>query len=402
MYSSAGRMASSEPLPLNRPHFTGTPALIFVFVLCFSAGFAVDGAQDSGLVPEPSVIRRCLEDCLEGCISAGKRAELSECPDHLGASFSKMWAELIKSDLIFLENQTKHLILSLDSQAKNRGMDQTLALLAESKSRIEILRGIAHRFVSRCPVWATGMTPCLEDRSASDGQKRSEFKCFARSLLVELSKALAGAHSTQGRLRARQQESLSSLMQMRTALAAQKERLDAARSDKERALANIKSDGAGDGDLSAMLVHCRKNLLSTIRDAEVGERQVTPGKLPRRFPPPVASKPDEESSAECALGPTLAVAPRSPVLSVAEGRVAIVEYVPGFGLTIAVCHGGRDITVFSYLAAAFVCPGDLVKAGQRIGLSGESGLASGPSLLFALVKGDKFRDPRPRISWPAP
>lgn len=76
------------------------------------------------------------------------------------------------------------------------------------------------------------------------------------------------------------------------------------------------------------------------------------------------------------------------------------EYVPGFGLTIVLRHGRNEATVFSHLAASLVRPGDQVKAGQKIGLSGESGLAHTPSLLFALLEDSEFKDVRTRIDWP--
>jgi len=376
------------------------PAFIGIVLLLICTEFAAGEWQNANSDLEQNLAREHLENCLKSYIAAAKGVEVLECPGALGDSFSKKWTEFIRSDLILLEHQTRYLILSADLQTKNRDMDEVIALLAETRSRIETLQGIAHRFASRCPVWATRMTPFLEGYSSSVEKHRDAFRCLARSLLVNLSRRLVEAHSTQGQLRARQQDALSSLAQTRSDRAAQKERLDAALSSKKRTVASIMSGSDGERAVSAVLSHCRMMLLSAVRNADVEETRGISGELPRRLPPPVASKPDSASSADCALGPTQSVAPLSPVFSVAGGGVVLSEYIPGFGLTVVMRHSQREMTVFSHLAASFVCLGDQVNAGQKIGLSGESGLAECPSLLFALLKERKFRDLIPRISWP--
>ncbi len=409
-------MVRSRPRTWHGPCVRSIAAFIGIVLLPLCTGFAVGDWQNADSDFEQNLVREDLENCLKSYISAAKRAEILECPGALGASFSKNWAEFIKSDLIFLEHQTKYLILSVDLQTKNRGMDEIITLLAETRSRIETLRGIAFRFASRCPACAAHLTPLLKGDLSSSESPKGEFRCLTRSLLTNLSKSLAEAHLTQGQLRARQQDALASLAQMRSDLAAEKEQLDEARSSKQRALACLNSGPDAEKAVPAVLSHCRKRLLTAIRDGEAAGTRRTYGKLPRRFAPPVSadvalraamaksatSTTHDVSSAECNLEPTLSVAPRSLVCSVAEGGVVLSEYIPGFGLTIVLRHGQRDVAVFSHLAASFVWPGDRVKSGQKIGLSGESGVAERPSLLFALVKEGKFRDPRPRIDWREP
>jgi len=376
-------------------------ALISIALLRFCAGIAAGECPKADSVLEKHPVRDHLENCLKSYIFAAKDAELFQCPGNLGASFSKKWAELMRSDLLLLEHETRYLMLSEDSQTRNRGMDEIIALLAETKSRIERLQAIAHRFASRYPTWARHLTPLLkEGESSSDEAHKIGLRRLTKSLFTNLSRCLVEARVAQSELRARQQDALARLAQTRSELAAQKEQLDAVRSIKERALANVKSGPDGEKAVSAVLSHCRKMLLGAIRDADLRGTRGSNERLPRRFPPPIASKPEHAPSADSALGPTLVVAPRSPIYSVAQGGVVLSEYIPGFGLTIVLRQGERDMTVFSHLSASFVSPDDQVNVGQRIGLSGESGVVARPSLLFALLRGGKLRDPVQRTNWP--
>jgi len=403
MYSHAEPMASSMAGSGARSSLElcirSMPTFIFVVLLLLDTGLAVGEPQIGGPGPEERLARERLENCLKTCASAGHRAEIFECPGGLDASFTTEWAELIRSDLTSLEQQVRYLVLSADLQMKNEGMDEIIARLAETTSRIEGLQGIVYRFASRCPVWVS-RAPFLKENASSKESAREEFRCLTKSLFANLLKDLAEAQSTQNQLRAQQQDALSSLAQMRADLAAQKEQQEAAHSRKAQLLAGVKAGPDGEKAMSAVFTHCRKMLLTAIKDAEAQGIGGDSGKLPSRFPPPVASKLDNSPSPERQLGPTLAVAPRSPVFSVAGGGVALSEYVPGFGLTIVLRHGRNEATVFSHLAASLVRPGDQVKAGQKIGLSGESGLAHTPSLLFALLEDSEFKDVRTRIDWP--
>ncbi len=53
-----------------------------------------------------------------------------------------------------------------------------------------------------------------------------------------------------------------------------------------------------------------------------------------------------------------------------------------YGLTVILHHGKRWTTVYSYLDKITVKLGDKVKAGERIGLNGQGGLATEPQLHF--------------------
>ena len=55
-----------------------------------------------------------------------------------------------------------------------------------------------------------------------------------------------------------------------------------------------------------------------------------------------------------------------------------------YGKTVILHHGGRWTTVYSYLDKITVKLGDKVKAGERIGLNGQDGLAIEPQLHFEI------------------
>ena len=64
-----------------------------------------------------------------------------------------------------------------------------------------------------------------------------------------------------------------------------------------------------------------------------------------------------------------------------------------YGLTVIVHHGGRWTTTYSFLDRITVKDGDKVKAGERVGLVGTSGLASEPQLHFEVRRNRIALDP---------
>lgn len=72
----------------------------------------------------------------------------------------------------------------------------------------------------------------------------------------------------------------------------------------------------------------------------------------------------------------------TPVMAPGAGRVTDVGYVHGYGLRVVVAHDYGLETVFAHLKKAEVEPGQAVKRGQRIGLSGNSGRTTGSHLHY--------------------
>jgi murein DD-endopeptidase MepM/ murein hydrolase activator NlpD len=83
----------------------------------------------------------------------------------------------------------------------------------------------------------------------------------------------------------------------------------------------------------------------------------------------------------------------APVVAPAAGIVADVgEYVLS-GRTVLVDHGQGTVSAYFHLDTATVSKGDIVRAGQRIGRVGATGLATGPHLHFAMYVHGKDVDP---------
>ena len=73
----------------------------------------------------------------------------------------------------------------------------------------------------------------------------------------------------------------------------------------------------------------------------------------------------------------------TPVLAAYAGKVALADFLGGYGLAIAVEHNkGTQQTLYGHLSEIFVKPGDWVKQGMVIGRVGSTGLSTGPHLHF--------------------
>ena len=76
------------------------------------------------------------------------------------------------------------------------------------------------------------------------------------------------------------------------------------------------------------------------------------------------------------------------------GKVIFAGTGPdAYGLTVILFHGGRWTTTYSFLQKVTVKEGDEVKAGERIGLVGDTGLAREPQLHFEVRRNRIPLDP---------
>lgn len=82
-------------------------------------------------------------------------------------------------------------------------------------------------------------------------------------------------------------------------------------------------------------------------------------------------------------GTDLAAPIGTPVLAAYAGQVAIADFLGGYGLTVTLDHTkGTQQTLYAHLSELFVKPGEVVKQGDVIGLSGSTGNSTGPHLHF--------------------
>ncbi|MBK9170306.1 MAG: peptidoglycan DD-metalloendopeptidase family protein [Bryobacterales bacterium] len=92
------------------------------------------------------------------------------------------------------------------------------------------------------------------------------------------------------------------------------------------------------------------------------------------------------------LGTDYAAPTGTPVQSVAAGRVVFSGYSRGAGNMVRIQHTGGYESRYLHLSRRLVRPGQQIGQGQRIGLVGATGLATGPHLDFRLLKNGAHMD----------
>jgi murein DD-endopeptidase MepM/ murein hydrolase activator NlpD len=79
-------------------------------------------------------------------------------------------------------------------------------------------------------------------------------------------------------------------------------------------------------------------------------------------------------------GVDMRAATGQPILAMAGGRVGIAEEQYFSGNVVFIEHGQGLVSLYAHLSAFSVAAGDVVRAGQEIGLAGATGRVSGPHL----------------------
>ena len=87
----------------------------------------------------------------------------------------------------------------------------------------------------------------------------------------------------------------------------------------------------------------------------------------------------------------------TPVYAMSGGRVLVAGTRSGYGNVVILNHGGRVETVYAHLSRVDVSTGQGVAHGQVIGLSGQSGNATGPHLHFEVRRWGQAEDPVPLL-----
>ncbi|WP_419770493.1 MAG: peptidoglycan DD-metalloendopeptidase family protein [Candidatus Marinarcus sp.] len=92
---------------------------------------------------------------------------------------------------------------------------------------------------------------------------------------------------------------------------------------------------------------------------------------------------------------------RTPVHATADG---VVKYIlnndrGGFGRVVMILHNYGFETVYAHLNSIKVKVGDVIRKGQIVGLSGNSGRSTGPHLHYEVKYATKILDPWDFIKW---
>jgi murein hydrolase activator len=95
-------------------------------------------------------------------------------------------------------------------------------------------------------------------------------------------------------------------------------------------------------------------------------------------------------------GIDIAVETGTPVSAVADGEVARIWWLPGYGNLVILSHSNGFRTVYAHLAEITVAEGQKVKEGDPIGASGES--IDGPRIHFEIWKEREKQNPEQWLS----
>lgn len=87
----------------------------------------------------------------------------------------------------------------------------------------------------------------------------------------------------------------------------------------------------------------------------------------------------------------------APVQSIADGHVAFVGWLRGFGRLVIVDHGSGVHSLSGHLSKVAVALGDEVRRGQTIAFVGDTESTNGPKLYFELRENGRPRDPSPLL-----
>jgi murein DD-endopeptidase MepM/ murein hydrolase activator NlpD len=90
------------------------------------------------------------------------------------------------------------------------------------------------------------------------------------------------------------------------------------------------------------------------------------------------------------LGTDYAAPVGTPVQAIANGSVVMSGYQSGGGNYVEIRHSNGYISYYMHLSRRLVRTGQKVRQGQRIGLVGATGLATGPHLDFRLRRNGQF------------
>lgn len=93
-------------------------------------------------------------------------------------------------------------------------------------------------------------------------------------------------------------------------------------------------------------------------------------------------------------GQDWATAVGTPVMASCGGRVTKAGWGSGYGYVIYIDHEDGKQTRYAHLSKILVKTGDYVKQGQRIALSGNTGITSGPHLHFEILVNGKQVNPQ--------
>ena len=97
-------------------------------------------------------------------------------------------------------------------------------------------------------------------------------------------------------------------------------------------------------------------------------------------------------------GLDIAVAEGTAVIAVKSGKVTEVRTSATYGKLLEYETTDGYTVMYAHLSKVLVQEGEMVKQGQKVAESGNTGLSTGPHLHYSLWKGEKLLDPMDYLS----
>jgi len=82
-----------------------------------------------------------------------------------------------------------------------------------------------------------------------------------------------------------------------------------------------------------------------------------------------------------------------PIWAAKAGRVIFAGWRGGYGNAVVIQHSGNITTLYAHMSALKIKSGDVVEAGEVIGLTGTTGFSTGPHLHFEVRVNGVPKDP---------
>lgn len=101
-------------------------------------------------------------------------------------------------------------------------------------------------------------------------------------------------------------------------------------------------------------------------------------------------------------GIDLAASSGSPIFATSDGRVGTADWRGGYGLFVALDHGGGVQTRYGHMSRLNVFPGQQVRKGDVIGFVGSTGLSTGPHLHYEVRVNGEAVNPLPYMQQAIP
>ena len=148
---------------------------------------------------------------------------------------------------------------------------------------------------------------------------------------------------------------------------------------------SISSNGISVGRTTAASRSYYNRMVQPLNAARQGEQQFV---FPLSVPAPITSlfgwrMHPIHNAQRFHTGTDLGAPMGTPILAAQAGRVAVSEFLGGYGLTVVLRHDdGTTESLYGHMSQLLVQPGEQVEQGEVIGLVGSTGNSTGPHLHF--------------------